>query len=179
MIRTASILTALACLVACGDDTAETAADSPTSMSLPADFTAKPQGPVKIDYRIIGTPMVGQPLAIDIAVISLVGEQPVSLRYRINDSTAMELTEAQPAEVAVLPNADGEPTVQQVRIVPLREGRLFLNVSASVAVEGGTISSAIAIPVQVGSAPRQTESNGTVITDEQGEAIHSLPATEN
>ena len=179
MIRTTVALTALACLAACGDGAVDTAAEAPVAASLPADFTAKPQGPVTIDYRIIGTPIVGQPLAIDIEVVSLVGEQPISLSYRINDSTAMELAEAQPADVAVIPNADGEPSVQQVRLVPRREGRLFLNVSASVAVDGGTISSAIAIPVQVGSAPRQPESNGTMTTDEQGEAIHSLPATEN
>lgn len=179
MIRTTIILTALACLAACGDSAVETASEAPDAAVLPADFTAKPQGPVTIDYRIIGTPIVGQPLAIDIEVVSLVGEQTIALSYRINDSTAMELSEAQPADVAVIPNAEGEPSVQQVRLVPLREGRLFLNVSASVAVDGGTISSAIAVPIQVGSAPRQPESNGTVTTDDQGEAIHSLPATEN
>jgi hypothetical protein len=179
MIRNLVILSALACLVACSDSAVDTVSETPVASSLPADFTAKPQGPVTIDYRIIGTPIVGQPLAIDIEVVSLVGDEPISLSYRINDSTAMELTEAQPADVAVIPNAGGGPSVQQVRLVPLREGRLFLNVSASVAVDGGTISSAIAIPVQVGSAPRQPEANGTVTTDDQGEAIHSLPASEN
>ena len=179
MIRNTIILAALACLVACGDSAVDTASEAPAASSLPADFTAKPQGPVTINYRIIGTPIVGQPLAIDIEVVSLVGEQPISLSYRINDSTAMELSEAQPADVAVVPSAGGGPSVQQVRLVPLREGRLFLTVSASVAVDGGTISSAIAIPVQVGSAPRQPEPNGTLTTDDQGEAIHSLPATEN
>lgn len=179
MIRNTVILSALACLAACGDSAVDTASEAPVASSLPADFTAKPQGPVTIDYRIIGTPIVGQPLAIDIEVVSLVGEEPISLSYRINDSTAMELSEAQPADVAVIPNAGGGPSVQQVRLVPLREGRLFLNVSASVAVDGGTISSAIAIPVQVGSAPRQPEANGTMTTDDQGDAIHSLPATEN
>ncbi len=75
--------------------------------------------------------------------------------------------------------ADDAPTVQQVRLVPLREGRLFLNVSASIEVDGGLVSSAVAIPVQVGAAPRQPETNGTLATDENGEAIHSLPATED
>ena len=38
------------------------------------------------------------------------------------------LAEAQPAQLSVAPMADGAPLVQQVRLVPLREGRLFLNV---------------------------------------------------
>jgi hypothetical protein len=140
-------------------------------------LTSRPsQGPVTIDYRIIGTPIVGQPLAVDIEVMSLVGEQPVTLSYRINDSTSLELAESQPADVSVVPATDGGTSVQQVRLVPLREGRLFLNVAASVAFDGGTVSTAIAIPILVGNAPREPEQNGTITTDEQGEAIHSLPA---
>ena len=109
----------------------------------------------------------------------MLGPQQITLQYRINDSTAMELTEAQPAEVSIAPMADNAPSVQQVRLVPLREGRLFLNVAASIEVEGGQVSSAIAIPVQVGAALRQPETNGTVTTDENGEAVHSLPAQED
>ena len=109
----------------------------------------------------------------------MLGPQQISLRYRINDSTAMELAESQPSELSIAPVADDAPTVQQVRLVPLREGRLFLNVSASIEVEGGLVSSAVAIPVQVGAAPRQSQNNGTLGTDENGEAIHSLPARED
>lgn len=179
MIRAPFVLTVLALLAACGERGADSAAQTTSSAALPESFTAKPQGPVSIDYRIIGTPIVGQPLAIDIEVRSLIDSQPITLRYRINDSTAMELTEAQPAEVSIAPTQGGEPALQQVRLVPLREGRLFLNVAASIAVEDGTVSSAIAIPIQVGAAPRQPEQNGTITTDEAGEAIHSLPASEN
>ena len=179
MIRTFFSLTALVILAACGEGAVDTAAPTTDSAGSAGSFTAKPQGPVTIDYRIIGTPITGQPLAIDIEVSSLIDGEPITLNYRINDSTAMELTEAQPAEVTIAPAASGETVVQQVRLVPLREGRLFLNVSASIAVDNGTVSTAIAIPIQVGAAPRQPEENGTITTDAEGEAIHSLPATEN
>jgi hypothetical protein len=36
----------------------------------------------------------------------------------------------------------------------------------------------VAIPVQVGAAPREPVGNGTVTTDENDAAIHSLPADE-
>ena len=178
-LRTSIIAAATASLAACGgaatDSPSQPAADNTTTAAL----ESKPQSPVAIDYRVIGTPIVGQPLAIDIEVRSLVGPEPITLRYRINDSTAMELTEAQPAEVSIAPMADDAPTVQQLRLVPLREGRLFLNVAASIEVEGGQVSSAMAIPIQVGAAPRQPESNGTLTTDENNEAVHSLPADES
>jgi hypothetical protein len=165
-------------LAGCGSD------DTPPSLEdlksgAPVTYTAKPQGPVTIEYRIIGAPIVGQPLAIDIEVRSLLGPQAISLTYRINDSTAMEFTEAQPAQLSIAPTNDNAPSLQQVRLVPLREGRVFLNVSASVDDDGNTLSTAIAIPIQVGSAPRQTEENGTLTTDESGAAVHSLPGTED
>jgi hypothetical protein len=178
-LRITIIAVLLSGLAACGgatsSDTPQAAVESPA----PIEAAAKPQSPVAIDYRIIGAPVVGQPLAIDIEVRSLLGPQEISLRYRINDSTAMQLAEAQPAQISIAPIADDAPTVQQVRLVPLREGRLFLNVSASIEVEGGQVSSAIAIPVQVGAAPRQPETNGTLGTDENDAAIHSLPARED
>jgi hypothetical protein len=166
-------------MAACGDGAVESGPQAASSRPEAGGLMAKPQSPVAIDYRIIGTPIVGQPLAIDIEVRSLMGPQPISLHYRINDSTAMQLTEAQPSQVSIAPMADDAPTVQQVRLVPLREGRLFLNVAASVETEGGTVSTVAAIPVQVGPAPRQPAGNGTITTDENDEAIHSLPADEN
>ncbi len=175
-----TILAALAAgLAACGDVATDTTPQATAADPAPAGLAAKPQSPIAIDYRIIGTPIVGQPLAIDVEVRSLLGPQQITVRYRINDSTAMELAESQPAQVSIAPVADNAPTVQQVSLVPLREGRLFLNVAASIEVEGGQVSSAMAIPVQVGAAPRQPETNGTLTTDENGEAVHSLPANEN
>ena len=180
MNRTTTILTVLALLAGCGaDDAAAPAANPKASAGTPTSVTAKPQGPVSIDYRIIGAPIVGQPLAIDIELTSLLGPQAITLSYRINDSTALEFSEAQPAQVSIAPSSSETPSLQQVRLVPLREGRLFLNVSASVDVDGETYSTAMAIPVQVGSAPRQPEDNGTLTTDETGAAIRSLPASEN
>jgi len=141
-----------------------------------AEHTVKPQGPVTITYNIIGTPIVGQPLAIDIQVDSMLGPQVIELSYRVNDSTAMQFAEAQPASVSIAASNEKAPSLRQVRITPLREGRLFLNVSATVETDGGSISTVMAIPVQVGKAIRQVQENGEVTTDENGELIRVLPA---
>jgi hypothetical protein len=140
--------------------------------------TSKPQAPVTISYQIIGAPIVGQPLAIDLKVQSTLGPQEIVLSYRINDTTAMQFMEAQPARVTIAPTNDVEPSLQQIRVVPLREGRLFLNVSASVMGQDSLLSSVTAIPIQVGAAPRVIQENGELSTDENGELIRSLPATE-
>ncbi len=141
--------------------------------------TVKPQGPVTIAYKIIGTPIVGQPIAIDLRIESTLGPQAFELSYRVNDSTAMQFTEAQPASVSIAANNDDRPSLQQVRVIPLREGRLFLNVSASVETESGSISTVTAIPIQVGPAVREIQQDGEVLTDENGELIRALPAGED
>jgi hypothetical protein len=136
--------------------------------------TIKLQGPVSISYKIIGAPIVGQAVAVDLQVVSNVGAQAITLTYRVNDTTAMQFPEAQPPSVSMAATDSAEPQTQQVRIIPLREGRLFLNVSASIETDGGTISTVTAIPIQVGSAVQQPQEKGTVTTDENGEAIRVL-----
>ena len=58
----------------------------------------------------------------------------------------------------------------------MREGRIYLNVSAAVDTPEGIMSYVTAIPLQVGDAPRELVENGTVVETESGELIRSLPA---
>jgi len=106
--------------------------------------------PVSIAYRIIGAPVVGQPVAIDVKVSSSLGDLPVTVSYRINDTTAMRLAEAQPETVVYTPDADNELAPRQVTVVPLREGRVYLNVQAAVDTRDGSLSTVTAIPLEVG-----------------------------
>ncbi len=186
-IMTLSALVAIALLAAgCGNGNVEEPAGSAAALpevtfkpGVATARTAKPQGPVTIAYRIIGTPIVGQPIGIDLQVQSTLGPQPITLNYRVNDSTSMQFAEAQEASVSLAATSDQGPRVQQVQVIPMREGRLFLNVAATVEMEEGTMSTVTAIPIQVGAAPRQPEENGEVLTDEDGELVRSLPASEN
>lgn len=181
MNRTLILLTTLAFAAACGNGSVEELAAGAEEAGQTSAMakTAKPQSPISITYRIIGTPVVGLPVGIDIEVTSLLGSQAVTVEYRLNDSTAMQFTEAQPAQITIAPSNNAEPSLQQVRLIPLREGRLFLNVSARIETDGGTISTSMAIPIEVGAAPRVIQDNGVVTTDEYGERIRSLPASEN
>ena len=180
---------AMFALGACGDgDVDESESEAAVSTQAPevsfvpepaSGISAKPQGPVTIAYKIIGTPIVGQPLGIDLRVTSTLGPQAITLSYRVNDSTAMQFTEAQPATVSIAASNDEGPRLQQVSVIPLREGRLFLNVSATIEGKNGSLSSVTAIPIQVGAAPREIQQNGELMRDENGELIRSLPASEN
>ena len=176
---------------ACGDssveeqkETVEPVASSSTPVVTFApdekyNVTAKPSGPVKISYRIIGTPVVGQPVTIDLKVESNVDDMPITLNYGTNDSTAIMFPESQLQSVALDFIDDERESSQQVTITPMREGRLFLNVAAQMQTESGSLQTVTAIPIQVGAAPRELQQNGVVTTDENGELIREMPASEN
>ncbi|MFQ5609708.1 MAG: hypothetical protein ACE5F8_05500 [Woeseiaceae bacterium] len=179
-----------AALAACGNESATESSGHKVDVetNVPAvtfkpgndvPVAGKPHGPLTVEYRIIGKPVVGQPVAIDLKVRSSLGDEPVDVSYRINDVTAMKLADAQPHKVTMAASTDTQDNSERVTIVPLREGRLFLNVSLAVPSANGSMSTVTAIPVQVGEARRPAEENGTATTDENGEAIRSLPAAED
>ena len=162
-----------------GEDALET---QPPAVTFEADpeynLAAKPGGPVRFAYRIVGTPVVGQPVTIDLEVSSNIGDRPVTLTYRNPDKTALSFPESQAATVPLV--LDDERAIpQQVTVIPMREGRLYLNVAAEIETETGSLSSITAIPIEVGAKPREPEENGTVATDEDGELVRSLPADES
>lgn len=163
-------------------DEVDVSNDAPVVTFKPASddvSSAKPSGPIKVAYRIVGKPVVGQPVAIDLRISSTLGPQEIDLGYRINDRTAMQLAEAQPEVVTLPARADNGVSAQQIRVIPMREGRLYLNVSASVETENGSMSTVTAIPIQVGDAPRALQQNGELQSDEDGEQIRVLPAKED
>ena len=154
------------------------AAEAGEPGSAPA-ASAKVGGPVTVSYRLIGTPIVGQPLAIELLVSSSLGDQPVRVDYRILDASALRLADSQSPFATVAAGADDATGREQVTVVPLREGRLYLNVAATVEAGGGTLSTVTAIPIQVGTGTRELRENGSLETDASGEAVRVLGGTED
>ena len=175
-------------IVACGSGGEQpaavqgAAAETPVAVLTPDEkysIKGKPQGPVKIDYRIIGTPVVGQPVTIDLRVTSNVGDLPVTLSYASNDSTAMVLPETQQRTVSLAFVDDERVAGQQITVIPAREGRLFLNVTAQLQSDTGSLQTVTAVPIQVAAAPRELRQDGVVTTDKNGELVREMPASEN
>lgn len=167
MQRPTTFIATLLLIAGCGD---EPGADPGAAVALDASApqltftpgegggagTAAP-GPVTIAYRIIGTPVVDQPLGIDLQVTPNVDATEITLTFRVNDSTAMTLTESQPESVLLAPTSGNGASLQQVRVVPKRAGRVYLNVAASIEADNGSVSTVTAIPIQVIAAPRDGE----------------------
>lgn len=156
---------------------ADEALDETASAPIQAS-AGKPSAPVTIDYTVIGTPVIGQPVNINLEVTSSLGRRPVTLNYRINDARNLAFAQAQPQRVALAAPADTGRAAQQVTVIPQREGRLYLNVSAEVETDEGMLMKSMAIPIQVGKAPQQRGTNGELREQANGEAVISMPAEE-
>lgn len=172
-------MTTLLLLAVGASANAAAAAQSDVKKDTLAARSSELQSPVEITYRVIGTPIVGSPVALDLQFKSALGEVPYRVNYRVNDATALQLPESQADTVSISPSSANEVVAQQVTVIPLREGRLYLNVAAVVETEGGSMQTVTAIPIQVGAAaPRQPTEDGRVVRDEDGNLIRTLPATE-
>ena len=137
----------------------------------------KPSAPISIDYEIIGTPVVGIPLSINVQVSSTLN-QPIRMNYRIIDTTSLMFSDAQAQSVSLISVDEEVFATEQVTVVPQREGRLYLNVSAEIETEFGMMAKVMAIPIQVGSLRPALPLNGTLTIGEDGEALISMPAKE-
>ena len=196
MNRILPSLVALVCglgLVACqsgSDEVAGAGSDSSSAKTAtavhskpvaPADAArtsaGKPSAPINIDYEIMGTPVIGVPLSINVKVSSAL-DQPITVNYRIIDTTSLMFSSAQSERVSLVPVGDEAYSVEQVTVIPQREGRLFLNVSAEIETEVGMLAKVMAIPIQVGSFRPTPQVNGELITGDDGEALISMPAKE-
>lgn len=135
----------------------------------------KPTAPVDISYEIIGTAIVGTPVSINIVVTSEFG--PVDVEYSIVDSSALTFQSGQVERRQVLDPSSGD--VQQLTVIPLREGRVYVNVSAEIPSAQGLNIRSIAIPIQVGSAADMSVVNGELVDGPGGEKVNSMPAQES
>ena len=149
----------------------------PKSAAEPRASAGKPSAPINLDYEIMGMPVVGIPLSINLKISSSL-DRPIRVNYRINDTTSLVFSDVQSETVSVVPIGDEAFSAEQVTVIPQREGRLFLNVSAEIDTELGRMAKVMAIPIQVGAFRAAPQVNGELTTDEEGEALISMPAQE-
>jgi hypothetical protein len=169
-------------LAACGADEGADAVASLSSAdkaAISTDAPVSPGGPVRISHSVVGTPVVGQPLLIDLSFESRGSAAPMTVDYRINDTTALLFPEQQVRTATISPDSGALTATQQVTVIPQREGRLYLNVSVAIESEMGPSSTVMAIPIQVGEGSRSFEQNGTLSTDADGNPVRRLPARTN
>ena len=174
---------ALAFLAACGDasDSGVAEQESTAVSDIPTTTTSpgKPSAPINFRYEVQGTPLVGHPVSINVFVSSSVVGAPINLFYRVSDASSMMFPASQALRAEFMMAPGDEPRAQQITVIPQREGRLYLNVSAEIDMNGDTMLKSMSIPIQVGSAPPELKINGELVETPEGETVISMPAGES
>ncbi|MGI9262067.1 MAG: hypothetical protein ACR2QR_08525 [Woeseiaceae bacterium] len=130
--------------------------------------------PVDISYEVVGNAFVGVPVAVNIRFDA--AEGPLDVKYSINDASAVMFQDGQVEQLQIVdPGVGG---VQQITVIPQREGRIYVNVSVEVPADFGTMIRSIAIPINVGTAAKETTVNGELKQGPDDEAVISMPAQE-
>lgn len=161
---------------ACADKAEPPATSSakPVAAESATQTPGSPGSLFRIDYEIVGTPVVGSPVSIDLEISSALGDEPVDLAFRIPDDTALMMEAAQPRDLRRTPSSDDRAIRERVTVIPQREGRLFINVSASRADDERTLTSTISIPIHVGNVDTSIQQQGELQTGEDGETTRVL-----
>ena len=140
-------------------------------------FTTIPATPASVfrfDYKVIGTPIVGSPVSLDLRITSPLGEEPIDIAYQVVDETALTMPEAQPRSLTAAPLAGESIVRERVTVIPQREGRMYFNVTAAVKDVDGTTSTVISIPLHVGQVDTGLVEHGELQTDQDGETTRVL-----
>ncbi len=130
---------------------------------------ADPGSPYTISYRIIGSPIAGSPVTLGLRVDTMSASGPITLDYRINDASSMTFPESQLTHLQTEPPAGENYITQQVTVVPQREGRVYLNVSASYDTGDGARATIVAIPIEVAAAGRNGVEAAVPVQDGGGD----------
>ena len=167
--RFLALLIAALVTTACTDSTDRTEQSAgetakPTANATSTQTPSSPGNLFRVDYQVIGTPVVGSPVSIDLEITSAFGDEPVDLAFRIPDVTALEMEAAQPRDLRRTPSSGDHRIRERVTVIPQREGRLFINISASRAQDDGTLTSSISIPIHVGNVDTSIRQQGELQT---------------
>lgn len=174
-------------LAACGDnnDTARQSTGNAMPVAAmkdsadPSMSPGKPSPPINIDYRIVGVPIVGQPVTVELDVSSSLAVSELRVSYQVIDQAGLFLPETQATEALLTELGAGERRSQRVTVIPQAEGRYYLGVMVEMDTPEGLMARAASIPIQVGSVRPVPQVNGELQTDEQGESVISMPARED
>jgi len=141
--------------------------------------TGKPSAPVTIRYKISDTPIIGQPLDIELQFLTAATDRPIQVEYRLADASTLTLQVDQERKFKLTMNASSKMGSHKVTVVPQIEGRSYLIVSATVETTRGSMTKQMSVPIQVGAGGPVLQTNGKLLPAADGTTVISVPAKED
>ena len=129
---------------------------SEATRDMVSGVTAGKQGElVDLKFELKSRPQVGEPLTIDVMVISRIASEQLRATFIANDGLSVSTANAPPEYQNVQANSMFR---QQLIVVPKAEGVYYLNAVVMIRTATGDVSRTFSIPVLVGPPPEEPES---------------------
>jgi len=107
----------------------------------------------EIKYDVQGKPIIGQAVSVKLTFNGFIESQQIQIEFKVADPSSMTFSEAQVKKINLQYNENTKDNnlIQNVSVIPKKQGRIFLNVILSYEIEDGIVSIMKAVPIYVDS----------------------------
>ena len=100
-------------------------------------------------YQILNTPKINETVLVNLLISSADKTEEIHLRYQITIAEDLKFNENQLRDIKLTPKMDGTDHNLQVSLIPLRKGRVFFVISATINYEKKSVTKTLSIPLNV------------------------------
>ena len=104
---------------------------------------------ISIDYEILNTPKINETVLVNLLISSADKTEEIHLRYQITIEEDLKFNENQLRDIKLTPKMDGTDHNLQISMTPLRKGRVFFVISATINYKKKSVTKTLSIPLNV------------------------------
>ena len=104
---------------------------------------------ISIDYEILNTPKINETLLVNLLISSADKTEEIHLSYQIMIEEDLKFNENQLRDIKLTPKMDGTDHNLQISMTPLRKGRVFFVISATINYKKKSVTKTLSIPLNV------------------------------
>ena len=104
---------------------------------------------ISIDYEVLNTPKINETVLVNLLISSADKTEDIHLRHQIMIEEDLKFNENQLRDIKLTPKMDGTDHNLQISLIPLRKGRVFFVISATINYEKKSVVKTLSIPLNV------------------------------
>ena len=134
------------CLFGCNNQHASDTYQDIKSEQIDSNFD---ENFISIDYEILNTPKINETVLVNLLISSADKTEEIHLRYQITIEEDLKFNENQLRDIKLTPKMDGTDHNLQISLIPMRKGRVFFVISATINYEKKSVAKTLSIPLNV------------------------------
>tara|TARA_B100000530_G_scaffold142265_1_gene89010 strand:- start:1327 stop:1776 length:450 start_codon:yes stop_codon:yes gene_type:complete len=134
------------CLFGCNNQHASDTYQDIKSEQIDSNFD---EDMISIDYEILNTPKINETVLVNLSISSADRTEEIHLSYQITIEEDLKFNENQLRDIKLTPKMDGTDHNLQISLIPMRKGRVFFVISATINYEKKSVAKTLSIPLNV------------------------------